>query len=124
LTEPVRDHHGHRHVAVAHEFLSPGAVERRPIRRFIRCCPHAQTSFGAQPLHQPRAHFRTILIDDGDADARGRGVLLPSEHEREDREEHDRQHEGERLRDPVAPQIEEPDAQQRPHYSRNSLPVR
>ena len=65
-----------------------------------------------------------ILIDDGNFDAGGRCVPLAAKHHRKNRKKDDWQNERQRLRDPVAAQVDPSNAQQRAHYSRNSLPVR
>ena len=120
----MRDDDRDRDIAGAHQALSRGAIQRRPRSGLIRRHPRAQALLVPESLDQPRTDLGMILVDHGDPDPRGGYVSLSAEYRREDREKDHRQDEGQRLRHPIAPQVDPRNAQECAHYSRNSLPVR
>ena len=98
------------------------AVSRAPARR-ARTTTRSALSRASAAASLP-ADLRLVLVDHRHRDPRRRVASLIAEHQREDREERDRQDERHRLGDPVATQADESDAQQRADHSRSSLPVR
>ena len=124
LTHPVRDDDRDRDIAGAHQALGGGAIQRRPRSGLIRRHPRPQALLAPESLDQPRTDLGMILVDHGNPDPRGGRVSLSAEYGRKDREKDNRQDEGQRLRDAIAAQVDPCNAQERAHYSRNSLPVR
>ncbi len=112
---PRRNHGRDGHIAVPDQCCGGVAVERCARAILLLCLSaHARLLSLPQRRDQPPAEVTAILIDDGDADARGPGgVSLPSEDCRENREEDDGQQERHRLRDAIAPQVRPRDAYQR-----------
>jgi hypothetical protein len=111
LAEPLRQHDGDRHLPAAHQFLGAGRVERRARALSVHRGPDAQRFLLLQTVDDASAQLAAVFVDDGDADPRGGAAALVAEDGCEDRKEHDRQQERQRLRDAIALQVRPAHAQ-------------